>query len=309
MFYVYLRRGKYGHIRVPTTQVFASLPKAGKCLRHAQFLCRLLAILLLVLAASRPQQPLGMKIQKGEGLEIILTVDTSGSMRALDFVDAAGERKNRLHVVKEVLRAFIDARERDRIGMVVFGGEAYLQSPLTLDHGVLREFLRQISIGMAGENTAIGDAIGVSIKRLQSVNAKSKLIILLTDGENNAGSIKPLVATQMAKKADIKVYTVGIGSDREVPVKHRGRYFYQHFPLDEKLLQEIAKETGGRYFKAQDREALRGVYAEIDALEKTEHEDRVYYEYREMYVYPLWLAVFFFLLENLLSLTRWRRLP
>ena len=311
LFYFYQRRRVYGKIKMSTVAPMRVLPTSviSHGTRHLLFFCRLLTLLLIILAMARPQQRIGYSIKQSEGLDMMLIIDTSGSMRALDFLDKAGKRKSRLAVVKEVLAEFIANRPDDRIGMIVFGDEAYTQAPLTSDQEVLLAFLQQVEIGMAGENTAIGDALGVSTKRLKDVQAKSKIAILLTDGENTAGILDPLVATSVAAKHHIKVYTVGIGSNAEVPIPHAGRFFFQHLPLDEKLMRKIATATGGKYFKASDTSSLQEIYRTIDRLEKTTHQEKRYDEYRELYHLPLWSAVLFFLFEQLLTLTRFRRLP
>lgn len=309
LLYYYPRRRH--QIKFSSTTALATLPRPAylSLAKHALFALRLLSMVLIIIAAARPQQVSGRRIQRTSGLDLMLVIDTSGSMRALDFFAADGARQNRLAVVKEVLAEFISARDNDRIGMIVFGDEAYTQAPLTSDHDVLQAFLAQIEIGLAGEKTAIGDAIGVATSRLKDIEAESKVAILLTDGENTAGRLTPLLAMQAAHSQHIKVYTIGIGSNEPVPVPYRGRIIYQHVPLDEKLLQKIAATTGGQYFHAADSDALQTIYRTIDTLEKTDQEQPVYHEYRELYAYLLWPALLLFLLEHLLALTRLRRLP
>ena len=308
LFYFYRRRNK---IKFSSTALLATLPRPAylSIAKHALFTLRMLSMLLIITAAARPQQVSGQRTQRTSGLDMMLVIDTSGSMRALDFFAANGERQSRLAVVKEVLAKFISARQADRIGMIVFGDEAYTQAPLTADHDVLQEFLAQVEIGMAGENTAIGDAIGVATSRLKDIEAKSKVAILLTDGENTAGRLTPLLAMQAAQSQHIKIYTIGIGSNEPVPVPYRGRIIYQHVPLDAELLQKIATTTGGQYFYAADSDALQEIYRTIDTLEKTTKEQHIYHEYKELYAYLLWPALLLFLLEHLLALTRLRRLP
>ena len=308
LFYFYRRRSK---IKFSSTALLATLPRPAylSIAKHVLFTLRMLSMLLIITAAARPQQVSGQRTQRTSGLDMMLVIDTSGSMRALDFFAANGERQSRLAVVKEVLAKFISARQADRIGMIVFGDEAYTQAPLTADHDVLQEFLAQVEIGMAGENTAIGDAIGVATSRLKDIEAKSKVAILLTDGENTAGRLTPLLAMQAAQSQHIKIYTIGIGSNEPVPVPYRGRIIYQHVPLDAELLQKIATTTGGQYFYAADSDALQEIYRTIDTLEKTTKEQHIYHEYKELYAYLLWPALLLFLLEHLLALTRLRRLP
>ena len=309
--YFYIRRTSYGKIKFSNTAILTTLPRPVYLglAKHLMFSLRLLTIILLVTAAARPQQTSGQRSQRTAGLDMMLIIDTSGSMRALDFFAANGDRQNRLAVVKEVLTKFIAARHNDRIGMIVFGDEAFTQAPLTADHDVLQAFLAQIEIGMAGENTAIGDAIGVATNRLKDIAAKNKVAILLTDGENTAGQITPLLAMQAAHSEHVKIYTIGIGSNKPVPVPYRGRVIYQHVPLDATLLQKIAKTTGGQYFHAEDSDTLQQIYRTIDKLETTTKEQKIYHAYEELYAYLLWPALLLFLLEHLLALTRLRRLP
>lgn len=309
--YLYGRRNGYGKIKFSSTAQLATLPRPAYLgiAKHLVLAVRVLSMVLIILAMARPQQVRGQRLQRTAGLDMVLIIDTSGSMRALDFFAADGQRQNRLAVVKEVLAKFIAARGDDRIGMIVFGDEAYTQAPLTADHDVLQEFLAQVEIGMAGENTAIGDAIGVATNRLKDIEAKSRVAILLTDGENTAGRLTPLLAMQAAQSHRVKIYTVGIGSNEPVPVPLRGGIVYRRVPLDEQLLQKIAKGTGGRYFHAANRDALQEIYRTIDELETTARESKTYQEYEELYAYLLWPALLLFLLEQLLALTRLRRLP
>ena len=311
LFYSYLRRDNYGKIKIPTTNPLAALttPIYVKLGKHLAFILRAITIVLVIVAAAGPQRTAGQGTHKTAGLDLMLIIDTSGSMRALDFLASDGKRKNRLAVVREVIADFITARSDDRIGMIVFGDEAYTQAPLTSDHDVLLEFLSQVEIGMAGENTAIGDAIGVATNRLKDVDAKNKIAILLTDGENTAGRLNPLMASQAAASYGIKIYTVGIGSNEPVPIPHRGRLIYHQVPLDEKILRKIATATAGEYFKATDTDTLQNIYRTIDKLEKTEKELKIWYEYEKLYGYFLWSALLLFFLENLLGLTRFKRLP
>lgn len=311
LLYFYQRRGIYGRLTLPSIMPLRKVTPAwhSRYLRHLLFAIRVLTLLCVIVALARPQLLKGVRIKETEGLDLMLLLDTSASMRALDFVAANNQRKNRLAVVKEVISDFIKARHADRIGMIVFGDQAFIQAPLTSDHDVLLKFLAQVEIGMAGDSTAIGDAIGVCVNRFKNIKAKSKVAILLTDGENTAGIIDPDIGAKIASDYDVKIYTIGIGSNRPVPVPHAGQLFHQHLPLDEKLLQSIAMQTAGKYFKASDTSTLQEVYRTIDSLETTKHKEKVYDEYEELYHLPLYSALILFALEQLLSLTGLRRLP
>ncbi len=273
---------------------------------------RALALTIIVCALARPQE--GKKYSEilSEGVDILLALDTSGSMQALDF-ERNGERVTRLEIVKEVVSQFVQKRPQDRMGLVVFGEEAFTQCPLTLDHGILLDFLKRLEIGMAGDSTAIGSAIGVSASRMKDLKAKSKVVVLLTDGGNNAGKLTPDKAAEVAKTFGIKVYTVGVGTEGESPFLVDGpfgkQYVYQRVELDEKTLTQIATTTGGRYFRATDTEGLKKIYDEIDQLETTEIKVKEYSEYNESFHLYLIPALITLLLEMVLSQTRLRILP
>lgn len=273
---------------------------------------RICTVLLLIISVARPQSGIKFTDVSTEGVDIMLAIDTSGSMQALDF-EIDNNRINRLEVVKKVVADFIKARESDRIGMVVFGKEAFTQSPLTFDHGVLSNFLDNISIGMAGDSTAIGSAIGIAVKRLKDIQAKSKIIILLTDGQNNAGKISPETAAEMAKSFGIKIYTIGAGSKGKAPflvdTPFGQRYIYQEVDIDEDALKKIANNTGGKYFRATDTTSLKEIYSQIDKLEKTEVKVRGYVEYNELFHWFLLSALSLLLLEIILANTIFRKIP
>lgn len=279
-------------------------------LRYILLVLRCLAVVLLVMALARPQSGTKATEVLTEGIDIILCLDTSGSMQALDF-KWKNERQNRLQVVKKVVSDFIKGRKNDRIGMVVFGEEAFTQCPLTLDYGVLLSFLDQVKIGMAGDSTAIGSALGTCVKRLRDL--KSKVVILLTDGRNNAGSVSPETAAEIAKTFNVKTYTIGVGTEGEVPFLvdtiFGKRYVYQRVDLDEETLKGIAEITGGTYFKATNTKALEEIYNQIDKLEKTKVEVKEYMEYQELFGWFLLPGLACILLEIILSNTRFRKIP
>jgi Ca-activated chloride channel family protein len=311
--YSYFKCGRSGRIRYSSIDTLKRLkPSKSVKMRHSLIFLRAFALLFLTLAFARPQSGIKTTEHLTEGIDIILCLDTSGSMKALDF-KVKGKRKDRLTVVKDVVEDFIKVRENDRIGMVVFGDEAFTQCPLTLDYGVLTGFLDKTQVGMAGESTAIGSAIAVSVKRLKDVPAKSKVIVLLTDGMNNAGRISPDIAADAAKAMGVKIYTIGVGSDGLVPFLVDGlfgpNYVNQRVELDEETLKKIAEKTGGKYFKATDTKGLKEVYDTIDAMEKTEIKVKEYMEYNELFPGFLMLGLFLILAEVALANTRFRKIP
>lgn len=272
------------------------------------FVLRVLMVILLIVALARPRLGRTEGERKTEGLDIILAIDASESMIGHDL-QLKGRPTDRLSVVKSVVGDFIEKRFDDRIGLVVFGEQAYALSPLTLDHEVLKTHLEGLEIGMAGGSTAIGDALGVSINSIKDVKGKSKIIILLTDGKNNAGKHDPMKIAQVAKAISAKIYTIGVGSNRPVPVPTA--FGFRHYPMsfDENLLKKIARETGARYYKAENTETLVSIYESIDKLEKSEVKLKVYRRYDEKYGFVLGLAFILLLTELLLSLTPLRRIP
>ena len=273
---------------------------------------RLFAISLFIMALARPQEGQKRTEILSMGVDIMLALDTSGSMKALDFIQN-DKRDTRLTMVKDVVSKFIENRTNDRMGMVVFGSEAYTQCPLTLDQNILQSFLRKLDIGMAGDSTAIGSAIGIAVKRLKDLKSDSKLIILLTDGRNNAGNLAPLQAAQTAKAFGIKINTIGVGTRGKAPFLVNSifgqRYVYQEVDIDEDTLKEISKITGGQYFRATDLESLKLIYKKIDQMEKSEVKIFDHSEYTELFHYFLIPAILILFLEVTLSNTLFRRLP
>jgi len=273
---------------------------------------RCLAVALIITALARPQSGLKATQISTEGIDIMLCLDSSGSMQALDFKEK-GNRVDRLSVVKRVVGEFIRGRKNDRIGMVVFGQEAFTQCPLTLDYGVLLSLLDSVQIGMAGDTTAIGSALGLCVKRLKDLPSKSKVIILLTDGRNNAGAVSPATAADIAKTYNIKVHSIGVGTEGEAPFLVDSffgkQYVYQKVDLDEDTLKEIAAKTSGMYFRATSTEALEKIYQQIDAMEKTEIKIKEYMEYEELFMPLLMAGLGLLLLEIVLANTRLRKIP
>ncbi len=276
---------------------------------------RFLTIALMLVAMTRPQSGRKETQIATEGIDIVLAIDTSGSMRALDLDTHApiAQRRNRLQVVKDVVGEFVSKRPNDQIGMVVFGQEAFTQCPLTLDHGVLDTFLEHLEIGMAGEATAIGSAIGTAVKRLKDSKAKSKVLILLTDGRNNAGALSPQKAAEVAQTFGIKIYAIGAGTKGQAPFIVDSLFgkqvVYDDVRIDDASLTTLAEKTGGAYFRAQDAESLTNIYEKIDKLEKSEITQPVYLEYNDDFEIYLFPALGLLLLEIVLLGTRLRKIP
>lgn len=268
------RKGIGPALRYSTVSIASRLGSTAKLRPGAlQLLLRLATLLLLILALARPQLGNSTTDIEASGIDILLAVDVSGSMEAMDF-SLDGKQANRLQVVQRVVDRFVDERPNDRIGLLAFGGRPYLASPLTLDHNWLRKRLESLNIGLTEDGTAIGSAIGAGVNRLRDRKAKSKIIILLTDGINNAGRIPPLAAAEAAQALDIKVYTIGAGTRGEAPVPVKDRYGHRRMmmarvDIDEQTLNKVAEMTGGRYWRATDTESLQEIYEEINKMETT----------------------------------------
>ncbi|MCK5147425.1 VWA domain-containing protein [bacterium] len=269
---------------------------------------RLLAVAMMIVALARPQS--GMKGEEvlTEGVDIILTMDISSSMLAEDI------KPNRVEAAKEIAAEFIKGRKNDRIGMVVFASQGFTQCPLTLDYGILLTFLKEVKVGLIEDGTAFGMGMVTAINRLRTSEAKSKVIIALTDGRNNRGEIDPVTAAQAAQALGIKVYTIGAGTRGTAmyPVEDPffgKRYVPMQVDIDDATLGQIARMTGGRYFRATDRTELVGVFKEIDELEKTEIKVQEYTRYSEQFYYFAGLALLFLLIEVILMHTRFRKIP
>lgn len=262
-------------------------------------LLRLLSMLFLIVAIARPQTALQEETMKGEGIDIMLVMDLSGSMLAEDF------KPNRLEVSKEVAKQFVDMRQFDRIGLTVFSKESFTQSPLTTDYEILKNYIDELQVGMLSDGTAIGMGLATSLNRLKDSPSASKIVILLTDGENNSGYIDPMTAVEIAKEYGIKVYTIGVGSDgnARMPVGKRGSIFsfgVQRTSIDEDLLTEMAEKTSGKYFRAIDKTSLQNIYKEIDRLEKSEIDLQSYKRYADHFRIFLWIGLMLLGIEILL---------
>jgi Ca-activated chloride channel family protein len=313
---IYLLRDKTfgsakGTLRHSNLRMFEHAPSNVKTwiVKHV-FLLRLLLMGMVIFALARPQVGQSFENYLTEGIDIILAIDASGSMRAEDFAP-----KNRLEVAKEKVREFIKNREGDRIGMVVFGEESFTLCPLTSDYLFLLKRIDELHLGVVPEDkTAIGMGLANSLNRLKTSKAKSKIIILLTDGVNNAGKIHPLTAAQMAKSLNVKIYTIGIGKEGwvQMPVEHplMGKtYIQMKTEIDEETLHNIAEQTGGLYFRASSEEALKEIYHKIDRMEKTKSQVKIYAEYREFFPYLMWPVFFLLFIERILARIWLRVLP
>jgi len=274
-------------------------------LRHFPILTRILAYSLIVVALARPQSSMSFEDVVTEGIDIVIALDISGSMLAEDF------KPNRLKAAKKVAMNFVSERPNDRIGLVIYSGESFTQSPLTIDHDVLLNLFQEIRNGMIEDGTAIGDGLATAVNRLRESEAKSKVIILLTDGQQTTGSIPPLTAGEIAKQFGVRVYTIGVGTIGEAPYPFKtpfGTTQYQNIPvkIDEKTLKGIADITGGAYFRATDNEKLEEIYAEIDQMEKTKIEVTQYRKKTEKFLPWAVLATLFVLFEFSLKNTLFR---
>ncbi len=274
---------------------------------------RWLALALFIIGLARPQFGEGEAVIKASGVDIVVSIDLSGSMASEDF-ELKGERVNRLVIAKDVLEKFIKKRISDRIGLVAFAGRAYVASPLTLDHDFLLTNLERLNLGTIEDGTAIGSGLSTALNRLRDIKSKSKIVILMTDGQNNAGKVPPLTAAEAAQSLGIKVYTIGVGTRGVAPFPQtdafgRKVYVQMRVDIDEETLQSVAAKTGGKYFRADNSEALRQIYSEIDRLEKTEIEVKKYQRYRELFQWPVLGGLVILLLEVILANTVWRRLP
>ncbi len=269
----------------------------------------MLAITFFVIAAARPRSSSDVEKNYTEGIDIVIALDISSSMYAVDF-----KPKDRIQAAKIEAATFIEGRKNDRIGLVVFASKAFPQCPLTIDHKILLSLLSKVEVGMIEDGTAIGDALITAGNRLRKSEAKSKVIILLTDGRNNAGRIDPVTAAQAAGSLDIKIYAVAMGKigQAEYPVKDafgRTRYMLMDVEIDEPMLMQIANVTGGKYFRATNTEKLREIYKEIDAMEKTKVETEKYRRYKELFRTPLTIGLCFMLLGILIEYFFVRQIP
>jgi Ca-activated chloride channel homolog len=306
-YYILKQQKVTASLRMPGLQSFAQTGTTFRhYLRYVLFALRTIALTLLIFILARPQKTDKFQDVSTEGIDIVLTQDISGSMLARDF------RPDRLEAAKNIATEFISGRPYDRIGLVVFSGESFTQCPITTDHAVLINLLREIQSGMIEDGTAIGMGLATAINRIKDSKAKSKVIILLTDGVNNRGEIAPETAAGIAKTFGIRVYTIGVGTQGMAPYPVQTPYGiqYQDMPveIDEGILQEIAQTTGGKYFRATDNDKLEQVYKEIDKLEKSKIDVRQFSRKEEKYLAPAIIAFLLLVTEIIIRNTIFRNL-
>jgi Ca-activated chloride channel homolog len=277
------------------------------------WLLPIVAAILMIVGLARPQLDHSRTEVTANGIDIVLGLDVSGSMQALDFL-IDNRRVNRIEVVKSVVSKFIEERPDDRIGLIAFAGAPYLVSPVTLDHDWLLQNLERVNIGSVDDGTAIGSAIAASVNRLRTTSAKSKVVILLTDGVNNTGKISPLAAAEAARALGVKVYTIGVGVRGKAPIPVKDELGRLHLimaqvDVDEKTLQAVAEVTGGRFYRATDTDSLQKIYEQINGYEKSAQTVQKYEHYEELYPWALMPALVILGLSLILQQTRLRRLP
>ncbi len=300
----YFKAGEhYASMTMPSLKSVLTIRTWKAVLQKWLPLLRALAFAALVFAMARPQLTLKEEQVTADGIDIFLIIDLSSSMLAQDF------KPDRLEVSKRVASDFVDKRPFDRVGLAVFAGEAFTQCPLTTDHRVLKDFISELRCGLLDDGTAIGMGLATAVNRIKDSEAESKVVILLTDGVNNAGYVKPITAAEIAKEFDVRVYTIGVGTEGQAlaPTSRRsdGRYQFSltRVEIDEALLTQIAEMTGGKYFRATNEKRLELIYAEIDRLEKTEIEVTTIKRYSEEFYRFVWLAVALLVLEMVLRFT------
>ena len=308
LWYVFKEKQSHADLQFSSLRAFRGIRHAGRVwLRHLLFACKVLAIVFLVTALARPQSSNSWQTYSSEGIDIVLGLDISTSMLARDFTP------DRLEAAKEVATKFILERPQDRIGLVVFAGESFTQCPLTTDQAVLVNLLREVQSGMIEDGTAIGLGLANAVNRLKDSPAKSKVVILLTDGVNNRGSIAPVTAAELAKTYGIRVYTIGVGTYGEAPYPVQTPFgiHLQNVPveIDEAVLKQIASVTGGQYFRATDNDKLQQIYNEIDQLEKSKVEVKHFSKREEQYFWFGLVGMLLLVTEALLRYTLLRKIP
>jgi len=308
LWYVFREKNSHADLQFSSLQAFRKIKHTGRIwLRHVLFAIEVLAIVLLVVALARPQSSNSWDTYTSEGIDIVLALDISGSMLARDFTP------DRLEAAKEVATKFILERPQDKIGLVIFAGESFTQCPLTTDQAVLVNLLREVKSGMIEDGTAIGLGLANAVNRLKESPAKSKVVILLTDGVNNRGAIAPATAAELARTYGIRVYTIGVGTYGEAPYPLQTPFGVElrNVPveIDEEVLQQIATLTGGKYFRATDNDKLRQIYQEIDQLEKSKIEVKHFSKKNEQYFVFGLLGMCLLIAQALLRYTLLRKIP
>lgn len=304
---------KYPSLKFSTIRVLKTVSQERKIsFKNLPFFLRMLTITLFIITVARPQEGKATSEVITEGINTILSIDTSGSMAAVDL-EINNDRVTRLDVVKKVVKDFVAKRVNDPTGLIVFGTEAFTQCPLTLDTNILTQFVNNLEIGMAGDSTAIGNSLGLAVNRLKDIKSKSKVVVLLTDGSNTAGKVAPDKAAEIAAGYGIKVYTVGVGTTGRIPFVQNTflgpQIVYGQADLDEQTLKMIADKTGGKYYRAKNFEELQRIYNDIDILEKSEVKTKNYMEYKELFLWFLIPGIMSMLLEIFLRNTRFMRIP
>jgi Ca-activated chloride channel family protein len=307
--YIYKINRSHASLQVSSTEAFdaPAVSKWKTWLRHFPFVLRVLAVATLIFILARPQSTDSWQNTSTEGIDIVMAMDISSSMLAQDL------KPNRLEASKDVASAFINGRPNDNIGLVVFAAESFTQCPLTTDHTVLLNLFKDVQPGIIEDGTAIGLGLANAVSRIKDSQAKSKVIILLTDGVNNTGEIAPVTAAEIAKTFGIRVYTIGVGTNGTAPYPFQTAYGiqYQNIPvdIDEPTLKQIASTTGGQYFRATDNESLKEIYSEIDKMEKTKISVQEYSKKQEEYKNLALLLFAFLMLEILLRNSVLRTIP
>lgn len=308
------RRGRPAAFVYSSTQLVAGLGGATRS-RAGRFLAALrwLALAVFIVALAQPRLSRSEATVRASGVDIVIAMDLSTSMESEEFI-LRGQRVNRLDMAKHVLREFVRRRPSDRLGLVAFAGRAYIACPLTLDHDFLEQNIERLRLRQIEDGTAIGDGLSAAVNRLRDLEAKSKIVILMTDGQNNAGKLQPLIAAEAAAALGVKVYTVGVGTRGQAPMPvYMGgqKVGYRPVPVDvdEDTLQQIARMTGGQYYRADNAERFGEIYAEIDRLEKTDAEVRKFTQYEELFAWFLLPGILLLGVEQGLKHTVLRRLP
>ena len=304
LWHFFMRKKDAAVLTMSSTRGFKSVSFLSKC-KPFLYLLRLLGIAAIIIALARPRNvSVSRKTKSNKGIDIVMAIDVSASMLARDL------KPNRLEALKKVAVNFVDRRPNDRIGIVVYAGESFTQTPVTSDKGIIKRTISELKWGQLEGGTAIGMGLGSAVNRLKESTAKSKVIILLTDGVNNSGNIDPRTATELARELGIKTYTIGIGTNGMAdfpwsrdPRNGKLQFRKQQVEIDEALLKEIASETQGKYFRATDNSSLKEIYDEIDALEKTKIEEFKYYNYQEKFRLFVFLGLGFLVLEFILKNT------